>query len=445
MTSIADLCPILQTLLSTTADAAAADTGFVQRKRKLTGAAFVQLLVFGLLGTPEATLEALVQAAADVAVGVSAQAIDLRFTRQAADCVKQVLEAAVTQLVSSDPVCLAVLARFARVSVVDSTIIGLPAAFEALWPGCGGSTPKAGAAALKVLVRLDLLTGTLEAFDLHAGRVHDRRAEQETAPLHPAALDLADLGFFALERLAELQAQGTHFLSRPGQQTTIVDGEGRAWTVRQFLAAQPGTAIDVAVRLGKSQRLPCRLVAVRVPLPVADERRRKLRAEAQREGATPSADALALTAWTVYVTSVPQDQLSLREILALYRLRWQIELLFKLWKSHGKLADCRSQKPARILTEVYAKLLALLVQHWLLVTSCWQYPDKSLVKAAAAIRRWVPALARAFATPQRFQAELTALAARLTHGCRLNPRRAHPNAYQLLLAFTDEPELAEVA
>ncbi len=47
----------------------------------------------------------------------------------------------------------------------------------------------------------------------------------------------------------------------------------------------------------------------------------------------------------------------------LVRCRWQIELLWKLWKAHGKLDTWRSYKPKRILTEIYAKLLGLLITH----------------------------------------------------------------------------------
>jgi hypothetical protein len=66
-------------------------------------------------------------------------------------------------------------------------------------------------------------------------------------------------------------------------------------------------------------------------------------------------------AWTLLVTNMPGDCLTLREALVLVRVRWQIELLFKLWKSHGRVDESQSTKPWRILCEVYAKLLTMLV------------------------------------------------------------------------------------
>ncbi len=56
MTTVAQLAEALQTLLTTTADATAQATHFVQRRSKLTGAAFVQALVFSWLANPQATV-----------------------------------------------------------------------------------------------------------------------------------------------------------------------------------------------------------------------------------------------------------------------------------------------------------------------------------------------------------------------------------------------------
>jgi hypothetical protein len=85
---------------------------------------------------------------------------------------------------------------------------------------------------------------------------------------------------------------------------------------------------------------------------------------------------------SILITNVPAARLTVQEALIVARTRWQIELLFKLWKSHGQIDESRSDKPWRMLCEVYAKLLAMLVQHWILVVCCWCYPNRSLTKAA---------------------------------------------------------------
>jgi Transposase DDE domain len=132
------------------------------------------------------------------------------------------------------------------------------------------------------------------------------------------------------------------------------------------------------------------------------------------------------------VTNMPGDRLTLREALVLARVRWQIELLFKLWKSHGRVDESRSTKPWRILCEVYAKLLAMLVQHWVFLVSCWAYPNRSLVKAAQTVQKHSLHLASTFGNLRRLITALSTVQRCVAAGCRMNRRKKHPNTYQLL-------------
>ena len=201
-----------------------------------------------------------------------------------------------------------------------------------------------------------------------------------------------------------------------------------------FLKSSGQHFVDCPIQLSAQHRLPCRLAAVRVPITVAQERRRKLKAQAKREGRTLSPHQLALLDWTIMVTNVPSSLLTVEEMLVLGRFRWQIELLFKLWKSHGRVDESRSSKPYRILCEVYAKLLAMLVEHWILITGAWQYANRSLFKAAKTIRQHAISLAIALDEHDRLEEALVRVQGCLADGARLNKRKTSPNAYQLLLA-----------
>src|SRR5256885_16138726 len=86
MTTVPQVAQTLQTLLTTTADALARRTGFVQRQSKMSGALFAQALVFGWLANPHASWENLAQAAAAVGVAISPQGLDQRCTEAAAAC-----------------------------------------------------------------------------------------------------------------------------------------------------------------------------------------------------------------------------------------------------------------------------------------------------------------------------------------------------------------------
>jgi Transposase DDE domain len=439
MTTVAQLAGVLQTVLTTTADALARRTGFVQRRSKLTGAAFAQALIFGWLANPHATTDALAQAAAAVGVAISPQGMDQRCTEAAAAFLEDLLAAAVQAVVAAEPVAIPLLQRFTAVVLLDCSTIVLPDALGLWWPGCGGSSATHTQAALKLGVRFDLCSGALRGPLLYDGRTHESTTAIQSAPLPAGALRLADLGFFDLAVLEDIGAQDGYWLSRLHFGTAVYDGQGRRWAVLDLLTAQGAVAeVDLSIALGAQQRLPARLLAVRVPQEVADQRRRRLRATARDRGRTPSAARLAWCDWTLLVTNVPSDMLTVREALVLARARWQVELLFKLWKSHGHIDESRSGKPWRVLCEVYAKLLAMVVQHWLLLTGCWAYPDRSLVKAAQTVRQYALYLASAVACPASLCAAITLIHRCLAVGCRLNRRKTKPNTYQLLLDPTLE-------
>ena len=146
---------------------------------------------------------------------------------------------------------------------------------------------------------------------------------------------------------------------------------------------------------------------------------------------------LALAAWTLFVTTVPAERLTLREALVLGRMRWQIELLLKLWKSQGHVDASRSTKAWRILCEVYAKLLAMLVQHGVFLVSFWASPDRSLTKAAQTVQKHALHLASAFSSVQRLGRALLTVQRCLAAGCRMHRRKKHPNTSQLLLQATE--------
>jgi len=44
-----------------------------------------------------------------------------------------------------------------------------------------------------------------------------------------------------------------------------------------------------------------------------------------------------LLGWSIFVTNVLEDKIKSEKISSLYRTRWQIELLFKLYKSYAKI------------------------------------------------------------------------------------------------------------
>ncbi len=91
--------------------------------------------------------------------------------------------------------------------------------------------------------------------------------------------------------------------------------------------------------------------------------------------------------WSIFITNVPENQISAEQILTIYRVRWQIELLFKVYKSHIRL-DKLKGKPYRVLCELYAKLCAILIFHGIVgCTELKKNTELSLTKAFIELKR----------------------------------------------------------
>lgn len=431
--TITQIADAMQTALDHVPEQNARPTGFLRRKRKLTAAVFVKTLVFGFLSNPNASRDELTRVAATLGLTITPQSLDQRLTPEAAELLRLVLQASIQAMITADPVSLAILDRFTEVVLLDSSTISLPEELRSTWTGCGGVNPEKGNAAFKLSVAFDLKTGRLRGPDLEAGRVNDKKTALAGAALGAGALRIADLGSFKIATLRRMDQAGGYSLSRFQAGTVISDAAGRRWSRLSQWLHDRGERVDQEIRLGDRDRLPCRLLARRVPESVADRRVRRLRAEAAEDGRNLSPECVALASWTVFVTNVPSHRLDVEEALALGRARWQIELLFKLWKSHGRIDEWHSAKPAAILCEVYAKLIAMVVQHWVVLVSSWEHVDRSLVKVCQTIRKYAWSLAAAVGQRPTVRRVIKTLRAICQKGCRMNKRKKHPNTFQRLL------------
>jgi len=133
----------------------------------------------------------------------------------------------------------------------------------------------------------------------------------------------------------------------------------------------------------------------------------------------------------VLLTNVPAQRLSAPQARTLLRVRWQIELIWKLWKQYGKVDCWRSEKGMRILCEVYAKLMAMILLHWFTIAGCWSDPHRSLVKACYLVQKIAPAIILTMNGPIT-QQELFQIMCSSMRGCSMNTRKKRPNTSQRL-------------
>ena len=264
MSIVSHVCDKMQNLLTETADEAARCCGLVERKRKLTGSALVQTLVFGWFANPEASYDELAQTAGVLGIAVSRQAIEQRLTAEAAETLKATLEGAAREAIATDPEVLPLLNRFNGVYLQDSTWIRLPDVFHDTCRGTGDRT-NTNKAALKLQLRLEVASGKFEHFQLTEGITADSTAEKQFQPLPEGSLRLADLGYFSLETLEKLTQAGVAWITRLKAGCRLFDADsGDPLDLLKWLQAQSENTVTRPIRIGKTKKLSARLVAERL-------------------------------------------------------------------------------------------------------------------------------------------------------------------------------------
>lgn len=278
---------------------------------------------------------------------LTAQGFEYRFSPQAATFLRALVEAAIQQVFCAETL-VPLLSRFQGVYLTDCTRI------------------EAAVHPLKVAARLELQGGSLHLW-LEDLQTHDNACQGAQAPLPAGALHIGDLGFFDLKRFADWQRAGVAWVTRYKTGTTLYDAAGKRLCLETLLP-QSAAPLVLPVWVGQP-RVPMYLLAQRVEEKQYQQRRQRLQHRARRKQRPLSPRQHALTRWTLYLTSLPD--LSFAQVHTLYRARWQMERLFKRWKSLALLSTSTTCDPHRRACEVYAKLLAVLVAHWLTQWQGW--------------------------------------------------------------------------
>lgn len=404
MTTITQLQPVLQTLFTTTANRVARETGFIQRHRKLTGAHFLQATVFGWLQHGQATRQQLYESLCLTGARLTAQAFEQRFSQPAVTFLRAMVDEALRERFEAQTLC-PLLSRFEGVYLTDSTRL----------EGLG----------LKVAARLELQGGQL-ALSLEELDTHDNSTQVCDDLLPRGALHLGDLGFFDLARFTQWAEQSVEWVTRYKSGTGLRNRQGQRLDLETLLAHRRTIRCEVLVG---ARQVPMVLYARRVSASVVQKRLKRLHRQASHKQRPLSPRQIFMTGWTIYLTSL--TDLTFQHIHILYRARWQIECLFKRWKSLGQLAHSTTTDPVRRTCEGLAKLLAVLIAHWVSQAVGWANPHLSRHHLFSLAQTSAPLLCLALARLPGLWPLLQSFWLLLTPALTLSARKTHPNAAQL--------------
>jgi hypothetical protein len=319
----------------------------------------------------------------------------------------------------------AVFEHFGRVLLQDSTALALHPRLASCFPACGNQH-QSKLASVKIQAVFELCSQSWVHFQLGALTDNDQKASPLIlSHLQAGDLVIRDLGYAVLKVWRHIAQQGAYFLSRC--RSNCVFFEPKTQKPLELLSLlQDHCQLDVQLLLGSEEHLPVRLVALRLPSQLAAQRRRRARQSAKRDSALRLTKRyLKLLDWTILLTNVSAQKLSAQQLLEAYSCRWQIEVLFKSWKSFFQLGKLPTRNPLWVQIQLLAKLLAIALVQTTFAPLPFNLHSRQLspLKIADYLARLLPLIS---ASPHRDWLE------HFIYFCRYDSRSDRNNFFQKL-------------
>lgn len=261
--------------------------------------------------------------------------------------------------------------HFKSINIKDSSKFSLPSIYNGEYPGFGNFSKKNGM--MNIQYEFDLLSGNWKSIELTSIKVNDQQdSKLSTASIVADELYIRDLGYITPTYLKAVTDKKASFLNRlPAQISVYTDGNQQInWKdIRRKFEKRSTDILDLNVTIYDKERLPCRLIIERVPDNVYNKRLKQVEATAKKQGVGISQLRRDRCRFNTFITNVSREVLPVKTIRKVYSLRWQIELVFKTWKSFLQIDKIKKVKKERLECQLLAKLLWVLL-NWRLLQSC---------------------------------------------------------------------------
>jgi len=287
----------------------------------------------------------------------SRQAVNLRLNPAFESILQRLLEKVLREKIAGagwpEARTSALFRNHRRVLVQDSTIIQLPSHLFGDFSGV--SNAHATVCNARIQATYNLLDHRLIAVSIDPYSKNDQTAAPEL-PLQKGDLSLRDRGYLVADEIQRHREAGADCIYRHRTGTIYFDPQtGKPIDLLALLKNQG--RLDLEVLLNNDSRTRVRLLTAPVDAETANLRRRKAKKEAH--GHRPSQEVLKLMDWTIFITTIPATLASFKEILAIYGLRWRIEIIFKAWKSHMKFPLLHRVSKLQMAILLKARLLII--------------------------------------------------------------------------------------
>ncbi|MFN6593015.1 IS4 family transposase [Bacillus sp. TD10] len=357
----------------------AREIGFIKRKRKFSGSDLATICIWisqRVASDPLVRLCSRLHAATGTLL--SPEGLNKRLNTKAVLFLQHIFSLLLQQKICEQTqISNQLFSYFKRIRILDATVFQVPNALENVYPGSGGCAQKAG---IKIQLEYDLHSGQFLNFQIGPGKNNDKTFGTEClATLRPGDLCIRDLGYFSLEDLDQMDQRGTYYISRLKLNTNVYvknpnpkyfkngvikkQSQYIQIDVKQILnQLQPGETFELKnAYVGDKQQLFARVIFNRLTEKQLQKRRDKIAEKEKPKNRTYSEKSKLIAGLNVYVTNTPWEWVPMEQVHELYTLRWQIEIIFKTWKSLFKIDHYSTVKQERLEFQLYGKLITIFL------------------------------------------------------------------------------------
>ena len=355
-------CEITNLLSEQSINAIAKEIGFVKRDvGKFDGFKFLDILLFTQFNHKELSLNSMALSVQEkYGILLSKQAVDLRFSDLSVIFFKKVLEKALKITIEKN--AKIDFTDFEKVRIKDSTSFKLPENMKDKYPK---SLKNIKTALIRIQFEYDIINGEILDLSLHPFKEQDISDASTTVDnIGINELVIRDLGYVRIDVLRKIEERGSFYLNRLHFGTNIYEKNKDDFIqldlgkVYKQMRVKNLYRIEKQVYIGKKEKFKTRMIIERLPEKEYQKRIIKSKKTASRRGQNLSDEFKAQQGLNVFIsnTEIPANQVRL-----LYTLRWQIELMFKIWKSIGEINKVKKMKVERFETFLFAKLIWIVV------------------------------------------------------------------------------------
>lgn len=303
-------------------------------------------------------------------VSISKEGIHKKFSPQAVAFLQELIKSHMCEQLSL-PADAELKKHFRAINIKDSSKFSLPSTYDGAYPGFGNFSKTNGL--MNLQYEYDIMSGNWKTLELTTIQKNDQQdSKQNTESIRQGELYIRDLGYITPTYLNTIIQKEASFLSRLPAQAVVYTMDKREidWrSIDRKLNKSRTSALDIDVLIYQNKMIPCRLIVERVSNDIYRKRLKQAELSAKRHGVGVTKKHKIRCRYNTFITNVKRQILPPDKIRRCYYLRWQIELVFKTWKSFFEISKLKKVKKERFECQLLAKLLWVLL-NWRLFQSC---------------------------------------------------------------------------